>query len=146
MFLVVPWERIKTLAAIGLVGGLGVGLVLGYLMQNVFGFWTYHHVDLVSIFGIPFFLVAGWIPVVIAFSHLLAQCKNIILVGVVLLAFPLSATFIHLLLLNNRMLTYHNWNLPLTFLISLGIHLAIAVYLNATGRLENLQGLARTLK
>lgn len=61
----------------------------------------------------------------------------------VLLIFPLGATVIHYVLIANMMLTYNHWNLGLTFLVSLGIHLGIMAYLYLTGRLENFRTLAR---
>ncbi|MDO9534622.1 MAG: hypothetical protein Q7J85_04650 [Bacillota bacterium] len=111
MFLVVPWERIKTLLPLGLIGGLGVALILLYLMQNILGFWVFNQVDVINIIRIPLFLSLAWLPFVIAFSHLIAQYRNAILIIGILAAFPLGATLIHLFLLNNGMLTYHNWSL-----------------------------------
>ncbi|WP_258360904.1 hypothetical protein [Moorella sulfitireducens (nom. illeg.)] len=143
MLLVVPWERVKELALIGLVGGLVLAFLVIYLMQNYLGFWAFRRVDLIGIGGIPLFLAASWFPLVITFSHLLAQYRSLLPVVLVLLAFPLGATLIHLLLRANGMLFYYNWNLPLTFILSLGIHLVIMLYLYATGRLENLRGLTQ---
>jgi len=99
----------------------------------------FYEVDLISIAGIPLFLSLAWLPFVIAFSHLIAQYKSSILIIVLLAAFPIGATLIHLFLLNNNMLTYHNWSLFGTLLISLVIHLAIAFYLYITGQLINLR-------
>jgi hypothetical protein len=136
MLLIVPWERIKALFWVGIIGGLLVALILVYLMQNVYHFWVFHQVDLVYIFQIPFFVSAGWIPAIIVFSHLLTQYKSLVLIGIATLAFPTAATLIHILLIANKMLTYHNWNLVLTFLISLVIHIGIVGYLYVTGRFE----------
>jgi hypothetical protein len=61
--------------------------------------------------------------------------------ALLLLTFPGIATLGHVLLISDRMLTYHNWSLPLTFLQSLGIHLGIFICLLATHRLENLRPL-----
>ncbi len=144
MFLLVPWERVKELAFVGLVGGLVLALVVVYLMQNYLGFWVFRRVDLLSASGIPLFLAASWFPLIIVFSHLLAQYRSLLPVVLILLAFPLGATLLHLLLRASGMLLYRNWNLPLTFILSLGIHLVIMFYLYATGRLENLRGLAQT--
>lgn len=139
MFLVVPWERIKELSLIGIVGGLGIAIVLIYIMQNALGLWTFFRVDLVNISGIPLFLAASWFPLIVLFSHFLNQYKNMPLLASTLLAFPLGATLLHLFLIANGMLVYTNWNLALTFILSLGIHLAITLYLYATGQLENLR-------
>jgi hypothetical protein len=133
-FLIVPWERIRELFWVGIVGGLLVAFILVYLMQNIFGFWIFHQVDLLYLLGVPFFLSAAWIPVVIIFSHLLAQYESWFLTVMAIMAFPIAATIIHTFLIANQMLTYHNWNLMLTFLISLAIHLGILGYLYKTGR------------
>ncbi|MGI6285845.1 hypothetical protein SEF58_08495 [Neomoorella humiferrea] len=144
MLLVVPWERVKELALVGLVGGLALAFLVIYLMQNYFGFWAFRRVDLINVGGIPLFLAASWFPLIIVFSHLLAQYKNIMPLLLILLAFPLGATLLHLLLRANGMLFYRHWNLPLTFILSLGIHLVIMAYLYAAGMLDNLRGLNRT--
>lgn len=143
MFLVVPWARIRALLPVGLVGGLGVAITLIYLMQNVLGIWVFRDVDIVTVAGLPVLLAAAWVPIVIVFSHLLAQYRGVALLLVTLLGFPLGATAIHALLVAMGMLSYTNWNLVLTFLVSLGIHLGITGYLWATGRLENLRGTVR---
>jgi len=116
-----------------------VAFVLIFLMQNTLRFWVFQRVDVFYIFKIPFFLAVSWFPFIVAFAHLLAQYKNIPLIIVIMLAFPLGAVFIHILLLNSGMLLYNNWNLILTFFLSLGIHAAIALTLFAKGYLRNLR-------
>jgi hypothetical protein len=140
MFLVVPWERVKELFWVGMIGGLLVALILVYLMQNTFGFWIFHQVDLVYIFRLPFFLSAAWIPVVILFSHFLIQSKSKLSAAITVLAFPTGSILFLYLLMINQMLTFHNWNLFFTFLVSLLIHLGIVSYLYAS---EQLKGLKR---
>jgi len=141
MMLVVPRERIKDLLLVGIVVGVLMAFALLYLMQNVWGFWILRGVDLFNILGIPFFLTVAWLPIIIAFGHLLAQYRSVAMIGVILLGFPLGATLIHVILLANNMLVYTNWNLAYTFLVSLGLHLAVLVYLQVTGQLENLNHL-----
>lgn len=152
MFYFVPWTKIKSLALTGLVGGFVVALVLLYLLQNLWGFWEFYRVDLIKIRDIPIILSAAWVPMVITFSYLLTKYVNypeytdktkhanqnsklLKIVGLVIL-FPALATAVHFLLLANEMLFYHNWNLSLTFLVSLVIHLGILYYLYATGLLK----------
>ena len=139
MFVLVPWQRVKELAAEGTIIGLGIAIALIYMMQNYLGLWNFNRVDLINIAGMPFFLSAAWIPVVIIFWHLLTQYKNWTLILVVLLAFPLAATFVQLLLVNNNMLVFRNWNLFFTYLVSLGIHITILGYLYYTNKLGNLK-------
>ncbi|MCG8402950.1 MAG: hypothetical protein MJA84_15370 [Firmicutes bacterium] len=139
MFILVPWQRVKDSAAEGVIIGLGIAFALIYIMQNYLGLWNFNRADLINIAGIPFFLSAAWIPAVILFWHLLAQYKNWTLVLVVLLAFPLAATFVQLMLVNNNMLIFRNWNLYFTYLVSLSIHIAMLGYLYYTNRLNNLK-------
>lgn len=152
MLYLVPWAEIKSLALLGLVGGLGVAIVLLYFMQNLLGFWEFYRVDLISIWDVPIFLSAAWVPTVITFSYLLLKFANypaftdnkkytyekssLLAIGGLVLLFPLAATVVHFLLITNGMLFYHNWNLSLTFLVSLVIHLGILSYLYATGLLR----------
>lgn len=139
MFLVVPLERIIKLLPVGIVGGWGAAFLLIYLLQNVFGYWTYNRADLLHILGVPFLVAASWAPFIIVFSHLLAQYDDIFLVGLNLAFFPLGGTAIHVIMLSNQMLTYNNWNLAYTFLVGLAIHIVILMYLYVTGRVENLR-------
>lgn len=136
MFLVVPAQKIKELLLIGLAGGIGVGIVLVYVMQNIYGFWVYSlSSDLIHIAALPFFLIAGWFPVIILFAYLLGRCTNRAISLLIILVFPAGATVLHFFMLKGGMLFYHNWSLGVTFLQSLGIHLLIALFLYATGRL-----------
>ena len=137
MFLVVPYPRIRELFWIGMLGGFGISLLLIYTMQNVLGFWIFRNIDLVSVAGVPLFISLSWFPFIIAFSHLLAQYENVMLVSLLLLAFPLGFVLLHALFLNSLALIYINWNLYLTFFLALIIHLFLALYLFATGRLDN---------
>lgn len=137
MFLLVPMQRIRDLFNVGLVGGLAVALLLIFLMQNVLGFWNFRTIDLVNPGGVPFFIALSWLPFIIAFSHLLAQYHNTLLITLLLLAFPLGTVLVHLIFLYSRSLAYSDWNLFLTFFVSLAIHLALTLYLYLTGRLEN---------
>jgi hypothetical protein len=138
MFLVVPWERVKELFWVGVVCGLVVAVILVFLMQNIFGFWSFHQADLVYLFKVPLFISAGWLPVVIAFSHLLIRSDSFIPATVTILAFPAVATLVHALLIANHMLTYHHWSLFFTFLVALIIHIGIAGYLYASEQLRGL--------
>lgn len=110
-----------------------------YLLQNVFGYWTYNRADVLHILGVPFLVAASWAPFVIIFSHLLSQYDDIFLVGLNLAFFPLGGTVVHVIMLANQMLTYNNWNLAYTFLMGLLIHIGILMYLYVTGRIDNLR-------
>lgn len=139
MLLVVPLERIVKLLPVGLVGGLGAAFLLIYLLQNVFGYWTYNRADVLHVLGVPFLVAASWAPFVIIFSHLLSQYDDIFLMGLNLAFFPLGGTVVHVIMLANQMLTYNNWNLAYTFLMGLLVHIGILMYLYVTGRIDNLR-------
>jgi hypothetical protein len=111
-------------------------------MQNTFGFWNFHQVDLVYIFKLPFFLSAAWIPVVIIFSHFLTQSKSKLSAAITVLSFPAGSVLFLYFLMTNQMLTFHNWNLFFSFLVSLIIHLGIASYLYAAEQLKGLKRIA----
>lgn len=138
MFLFVPWRRIKEFLGIGIIGGFGVGVLLVFFMQNLFGFWRFHQVDFFTLMGIPIFISAAWAPLEIIFCHLVSQYKNLLMVLTLIITLPLGAILVHYFLIINEMLSYNHWNLLLTFLVSLGIHLVIGYYLYITGRLGNL--------
>ncbi len=139
MFLIVTWKRIKELFWMGIIGGLALALILVLIMQNIYGFWVFYQVDLIYLFKIPFFLSAGWIPIIIIFSNYLLNTKNILLIAAIILSFSAGATGIHYLLIKNNMLTYNNWNLLLTYFQSLLIHIGITAYLYWSGWLGNYQ-------
>ena len=135
LFLTVPWQRIKEFALLGLIAGVLLAVILVHIMQNLLGVWIFHRADF-TVFGIPVFLSLAWTPLEIFFAHFLSNYRNILLIIGIILALPLGATFLHFLMLENKMLTYHHWNLMWTFLFSLAIHLGIAYYIYATGKIK----------
>lgn len=143
MYILVPRDRINDIYRFGLVGGLVVALALIYIMQNILGVWVFYRADFFSIAGIPIFMSIAWVPMVIVFSHLMSQAKNLLQAALIIIAFPSGATILKWLLLINGMLAYFNWNLTMTFFLSLAIHIALAGYLFATGRLDNLRKITR---
>lgn len=144
MYILVPRERINDIYRFGLVGGLLVALALIYIMQNILGFWVFfNQVDFFSIAGLPIFMSIAWVPMVIVYSHLMSQAKNLLQAAIIICAFPAGATLFKWLLLVNGMLAYFNWNLTMTFFLSMAIHIALAAYLFTTGRLDNLRKITR---
>jgi len=136
MLLIVPRDNIRSLLSVGLIGGFGVALLLLYFMQNLFGFWVFYRVDFFNILDIPIILSATWIPLVITFSYLSSNYTNLIPIVGFIIAFPVASVLVHLLFIVNGMLFYNNWNLMLTFILSLIIHIGIAIYLYANGLLK----------
>ncbi|PKM88952.1 MAG: hypothetical protein CVU87_06355 [Firmicutes bacterium HGW-Firmicutes-12] len=136
MFLIVPIERIKKLLLIGLVAGIGIAILLVYVM-NLFDFWTFHGADVLNLYGIPIFLSLAWVPLVIAFIHLFTEFyQPWQRVGLVLL-FPAGAIILHYLLLQKGALTYKSWNLFFTYIVSVIIHFGIFVWFEAKVQLKN---------
>jgi len=136
LFLLVPLPRIKDLLLVGFMGGGILAFVLLHLMQNVWDFWTFIEVEPFTVMEIPFFLSLSWFPIIIIYSHLLSQYRSVVLMLLLLISFPLAATLVQAYLLENQLLVYQDWNLILTFLLSLGIHLVISWYLFATDRVK----------
>lgn len=130
MCLTVPWPGIKKFALFGLVSGLGIAVVLIFIMQNWFGFWIFHHIDLLYVGGIPLILAAAWAPVEILFAHFLSRNQYSLVSLLLIFAIPVVSVGIHFIQIKNHLLDYHHWNYQLTFLVSLGIHLGLAFYLN----------------
>ncbi|MCK8818073.1 hypothetical protein MWH28_11960 [Natroniella sulfidigena] len=137
MFLVVPEQKIREFFNIGLVGGLVLALILVYLMQNMFGFWNFHNVDIIVIGDIPLLLSVAWLPIIIIFSYLVVKFKTIPAFLSIILSFPLAAVVVHYFLIDYGLLSYTNWNLLYTFLASLLIHLGITYYIYRTNRLPS---------
>ena len=129
IYFLLPLSLFKKLLAPGIIWGFGVALILIYVMQNVFAFWYFQNIDILLINNIPIFLSATWIPLVMVFVYLLVIFPSKI--GVVLLniLFPAGATLSHYIFISLNILSYSNWNLFYTFLVSLFIHLAITGYL-----------------
>ncbi len=129
VFYIIPKEKIKKLLPFGLIAGLGIALLLLYLMQEVWGRWLFYRVDLLYFYEIPFFLSLAWLPMVMLFAYFLKTSSHNLFSFIVILAFPLGATLVHWGLLHNRMLVYHRWDLLGTFGVSLLIHSVLYVYL-----------------
>jgi len=137
LLLLVPFPRIKAFFSVGLVGGALLAFILVHLMQNTWHFWIFQNVDLLVVGGIPFFLSMSWLPLIILYSHLLSQYHNLPLTILLVFVFPMGAVFTQAYLLNNQLLVYQSWNLLFTFLLSLAIHLVIALYLYASGKVKS---------
>ena len=129
LFKLVPEDVIKNLFEFSLGAGLLVALVLIYVMQNVYGYWNFSQIDILNIAEIPIFLSACWMPVVIIFAYFISNLDSIFMIIFLNLIFPLGATFLHYIFLLTGQLSYTNWNLFYTFVVSLVIHLAITLYL-----------------
>lgn len=139
IYIIIPEKEIKPFLGLGLVGGLGIALVLLLIMQNMRGYWIFKNIDVLNIKQIPVFLSATWIPVIILFAYLLSRTQKLISIIFLVLVFPLGATIIHFTFLKFKLLTYNNWNLFYTFLISLSIHLGITYFLINTRQLSKLE-------
>lgn len=130
MLLTVPWHEIKRLSPFGVFSGLGVAFALLLVMQNWLGLWVYHQVDFLYWGRIPLILSAAWIPVEIFFAHFLGRYQRPFLRLLLIFFIPAVAVAIHFIQIWNHMLIYHHWNYGGTYLVSLGIHCGLALYLN----------------
>lgn len=125
----VPMPNIRELGRIGVFGGFVTALLMVLLMQNLWGFWIFHQVDLFDYYRIPVTLSLAWLPLIIIYSHLMITHPHPVIRIGLLSAFPLGATLFHWLLIKGGFLSYHHWSLYYTFFLSLAVHLGIAVYL-----------------
>ncbi|HBF39666.1 MAG TPA: hypothetical protein DDW50_20420 [Firmicutes bacterium] len=130
MFLTVPWHQIKRFALFGVISGLGTAIALLLVMQNWLGVWIYQKVDFLYIGRIPLILSAAWTPAEIFFAHFLSRYQRPLLRLLLIFFIPAVAVSIHFIQIWNQMLIYHHWNYLGTYLVSLGIHWGIALYLH----------------
>jgi hypothetical protein len=138
MFLQVPGKDIMRFWKVGLVGGLGVAIALTFTMHNLFSFWNFFRTDVI-LFGVPIFLSAAWMPLVIAYSYLVSISRNNYHIALIIAAFALIASAAHWFLLSEDMLIYIHWSVLYTFILSVAIHLVLLYYLYSTKQLENFQ-------
>ena len=129
LYYLLPLSIFKKLLVPGIIGGFVVALILIYVMQNIFHFWNFQNIDVLILNNLPLFLSATWIPLVMFFIYLLVKFPS--KTGVILLniLFPVGATLSHYIFISLNTLSYSNWNLFDTFLVSLFIHLAITSYI-----------------
>jgi hypothetical protein len=138
MFLQVPGKDIMRFWKVGLVGGLGGAIVLTFTMHNLFSFWSFYRADVI-LFGVPLFLSAVWMPLVIAYSYLISISRNIYHISLIIAGFALIASAAHWFLLSEDMLVYVRWSVWYTFILSVAIHMVLLYYLYSTNRLEEFQ-------
>lgn len=136
MFLVVPMERIRQLGLFGFLSGVLLPFLVIHIMQNVLGLWMHHRVDPVYLAEIPVFFAISWLPAVIIFAHFMVQYRTPVLRFLLLLAAGGGVAGIQLLLIANNMLTFNNWSLFESFLLTILIHLGLLGVLHLMGHLN----------
>lgn len=136
MLLVVPLERIRQLALFGVIFGVGLPFLVIGVMQNLLGFWTYRAVDPVTLAGIPVFLAFAWAPAVIMFAHFMVQYPSPLLRLLLWLTVGAGVTWLQYLHLVNNMLTFQNWTLAGTLLLTLVLHAGLLLALHLIGYLR----------
>lgn len=136
MLLVVPLERIRRLTVFGIVFGILFPFLVIGVMQNLLGFWDYRGIDPVAILGIPVFLAVSWFPAVIIFAHLLMEHRLMLMKVLLIVGAGAAVAALHYLMLLNNMVAFENWDLTGSFLLTVGIHLLLAVVLHYTGYLR----------
>ncbi len=136
MVLVVPLEKIRKLAVFGLLSGVLLPFLVIHIMQNVLGLWIHRGIDPVTIADIPVFFAITWLPAVIMFAHFIVQYRSFVLVILLLMAVGGGVAGIQFLLIANNMLTFNNWVLFESFLLTMGIHLGLIGVLHLMGHLD----------
>jgi hypothetical protein len=106
-------------------------------MHNLFGYWTFVGCDVV-VAGMPLFLVASWLPLVITYAHLVSISTNLWQVLVQIAFFAILATGAHWYLLARGLLLYADWTVWYTLALATVIHAALLYYLYASDRLVEL--------
>ena len=134
MLLTVPWREVKRWSLFGTLSGLGVAIILLLVMQNWLGLWVFRKVDFFYLGRIPIILSAAWAPAEIFFAHFFIRYQNSFLRLLMIFFLPALAVAVHFVQIWNRMLVYHHWNYAGTFLVSLAIHVGLALYLRSLNR------------
>lgn len=130
MLLAVPGKFIARYLWLGLVGGWGVALLLILVLQNVLEVWRFQDVDLLYLGQVPLFLSAVWVPLVIAFGHLVTVSRGWRSVALLIGVFSLMAGLAHWFMLAQGTLIYHRWSLWHTVGLAAVIHAGLAYYLH----------------
>jgi len=124
--LAVPQPDFRRLVPFGIVAGFGLGLLVNILGSSVFGLWGFGAAAW-PILGIPFWAVFTSIPAVIVFVYYLPGGSLGRLAW--LLAFPTAFTVVDFLYLRAGYRFFSpDWNLVLSFFLSLGLHILILSY------------------
>lgn len=140
MFFLVPQDRIMRFLLFGLVGGFGIGIILLYLMTPILGFWQFNVPGIIMVSGIPVLLAAAWIPLEIIYAHYFPKNNNKWTVLAYLLSLPVLSVAFHWLAIELGQMSYHNWSLAGTLLISVIIQTALAFYLYIAEFKQTLNG------
>ncbi len=136
MMLAVPVERIRRLLPYGIIFGAGLGLIIIFLFQNLLGYWSFHRVDLLNAGRIPVLLALCWLPAEILFAHFMIELRSAGFKCLLWLLMGAAVVGLHYLFITNRLLTFTNWNLLGTFLLTLFIHAGLVVVLHLFGYLK----------
>lgn len=137
LLLALPRKETGQFWRVGLVGGFGTALLLTYLMSNIFGFWKFVAGDII-LGGIPLFLAATWLPLVIMYCYFVSKSREILHLILATAGFAALATAAHWYFIRTDILIYSGWSLLYTFILAAVIHTAVLYYLYATKQLAGL--------
>ncbi|MGF7185668.1 signal transduction histidine kinase [Desulfitispora alkaliphila] len=126
--LLVPKERIIRFLPFGLWAGLGLGLIMLYIMVVLLGTWQFAPGSLV-IAGMPLGLALIWVPLEIGYAHFFPRSNSLWVFAGYIVALPLLAGIFHAVALMFGYLQYNNWSVTSTVLVSVLIHGFLAYYL-----------------
>ncbi|GAB6098805.1 hypothetical protein JCM16358_06840 [Halanaerocella petrolearia] len=133
MFFLVPTERVIELLPFGLVGGFGVAVIVQYLAVDLFNLWQFK-AELLSIKGIPVGILLSWIPPVIIFGHFWRELGSNLERGAYILGFAVATTIMEYVFVVTGYRKYLYWNVYLTFLLAVVIHIGLGYYLAVASR------------
>ncbi len=129
MFLLVPRERILRILPVSAVYGISVGAITYYSIQNLLEVWRFQNADLITVAGIPVFIVMAWVPYLTIFLHLLSQYTSFYLKALLTITAAVVATFFQFLLEANNMVVMGNWSWWGNFLIS-SVIILVALFIH----------------
>ena len=136
MLILVPRARIFELFRFGLVAGVFLAAVIQILAVHVLRLWKFNFlVPYLDLFGIPVFLLLAWGVAEILFAHLLPK-KNYFWAFSFVMAFSLASALVEWFFNKKNLIVFLRWHTTFTFLLAVGIHMALGYYLIQKDKLE----------
>ncbi len=137
VLLVVPWDRVIGLLLPSFLGGTVLALIINLIGVPVLGLWRFP-ATLVSMVGIPIFLLLAYWAEMILFIHYWDHLPGgSAEKGFYLIVFSLATTVLAYFALMMRYVIFFNWNLLYFWLTSFVAHGLTILFYNAPGLRES---------
>jgi len=126
--LVIPRKELSKLLPIGIFAGFLLAMLLLVFLVPLLGLWQFKTAVYPAL-GFPIFSAALWIPAVMIFSYYtpLFDKRNMLIYWI--LIFTTLTTIVIGLITNAGFISFINWDLMATFLLSFAIHSILALFI-----------------